>query len=89
MMHRWLSGNTDQSGVAGHLQSDHIHSKSNSYHGEPYIPADVFNVSIYLYGHVTIYLADASDYAMLDCRWPALTRCFIALWSSFSANDLN
>merc|ERR1719328_643426 len=43
MMHRWLSGNTDQSGVAGHLQSDHIHSKSNSYHGEPYIPADVFN----------------------------------------------
>merc|ERR1719367_614397 len=51
MMHRWLSGShPDQSGVPGHhpvyhhpaLQTDHI-SKSNSYHGEPYIPADVFN----------------------------------------------
>ena len=96
MMHRWLSGShPDQSGVSGHhpyhpaLQSDHI-SKSNSYHGEPYIPADVFNVSM--------------DINMASMRLPS--RCirlcngglqmaslnwmlYDGLWSSFSANDLN
>ena len=35
-MHRWLGPAVDPS-VAG---------QSNSYHGEPYIPADVFNVSV-------------------------------------------
>ena len=38
MMHRWLASET----VAG------ASSKSNSYHGEPYIPADVFSVSCHL-----------------------------------------
>ena len=54
IMHRWLGGHDvlDQhsSGQSQypHPAYDHItvtSSKSNSYHGEPYIPADVFNVS--------------------------------------------
>ena len=42
MMHRWMAGDHD---VTGPYQVP-VSSKSNSYHGEPYIPADVFNVSI-------------------------------------------
>ena len=42
MMHRWLgAGSESVAGVSGAVNS----SKSNSYHGEPHIPADVFNVS--------------------------------------------
>ena len=50
-MHRWLGG--QQPGAAGHYPYHPdatgpavTSNKSNSYHGEPYIPADVFNVSI-------------------------------------------
>ena len=42
MMHRWLGADSESvAGVSGAVNS----SKSNSYHGEPHIPADVFNVS--------------------------------------------
>ena len=53
-MHRWLGGpdvldqHSDGQSQYPHPAYNHItvtSSKSNSYHGEPYIPADVFNVS--------------------------------------------
>ena len=54
IMHRWLGGHEvlDQhsDGQSQYPPPAYNHitvtsNKSNSYHGEPYIPADVFNVS--------------------------------------------
>ena len=55
IMHRWLGGHEvldqhsdGQSQYPHHPAYNHItvtSSKSNSYHGDPHIPADVFNVS--------------------------------------------
>ena len=53
-MHRWLGGHdvldqhSEGQSQYPHPAYNHItvtSSKSNSYHGDPHIPADVFNVS--------------------------------------------